>query len=578
MSMPFSLTTEGGDQLSGAKRRRAYHKKSRAGCKTCKTRRVRCDETKPSCQRCMSSGRACEGYRNEIGGSPAEPSLTLAQQSTIPGNIVVPPKLLIPRKNPDEIRSYNYFLEVTGPALAGLFDADFWCRELPKICVADPALWHAVVALGSVHEACGYGDRQPETKPQYKLCLQQYSAAVSSLRDTSAHRSTDRWRAIIASTIFTCIYVMQGLYKQALAIHAAAGCNLIREIETEQDANRPQPITRDQHDTLSSAPIDLRQVKDLLLDFEMLAQTLKTGGYSDDRNAESLSRTDSYGYWRFYKSPDICPESPRHLVAAFLTRARRAAESLQNSLGLWWQENRDDIHGLYSNNKDTVMACYEKLLARQIAHTRCYKELQRTLRKFQKYFNSEAFATKLIIVELLQLTNSLYLLSDPEQPDPIIRQAKMPLVADRIVEISENILAWSSSSPGKLSLAPAPLTSGPLFLVATSGFSQSSRKRAMELLGRPRLEGFWEPAMSASLAEAMWMREEELWKLSQSNDKFAPAEESEFGCVHEEMPLPYRVCSAKLQFSNKKREALVTMMTQIEEENGIAPVQRTIHW
>ncbi|KAM0559821.1 hypothetical protein ACHAPJ_003769 [Fusarium lateritium] len=541
-------------------------------------RRVRCDEAKPSCQRCVFSSRTCEGYGDGAGGSATQSSAPLAQHSIISGSIVAPPKLVIPRKNPGEIRSYNYFLEVTAPALAGLFDADFWCRELPKVCVADPALWHAVVALGAVHEACGYGDRELETNPQYKLCLQQYSAAVSSLRDTNSHRSTDRWRAIIASTIFTCIYVIQGLYKQALAIHAAAGCSLIREIEAEEDANRPQPITREQHDTLSSTPINLSQVKDLLLDFELLAQTFRSGGFADSRNATSLHRTNSYGYWRFYKSPDICPETPRHLVAGFLIRARRAAESLQNGLGLWWQENRDDIHGLYGNDKVAILACYEKLLAQQVAHIRCYKELQKTLRKFQKHFDPGDLAIELDRLELIQLTNSLHLLSDPEQPDPIIRQANMPLVAERIVELSEMVLMRSSPSSGTLFLAPVPLTSGPLFLIAHSGFSLSSRKRAMELLRRPRLEGFWEPAMSASLAEAMWKREHELWRQAEFDDKFAPAEESEYGSVHEQIPLPYRVCSAKLEFSDKKREALVTMMTQIEEQNGIPPIPRTIHW
>ncbi|KAJ4264424.1 hypothetical protein NW762_005624 [Fusarium torreyae] len=559
--MPPSRTTDVEVLPSGLKRRRAYHKKSRAGCKTCKIRRVRCDETRPSCQRCVSSGRTCEGYRDETVASTSESPPTLAQQSFVTRNIVAPPKLLIPRKNLDEIRSYNYFLEVTGPALAGLFDADFWCRELPKVCVADPALWHAVVALGAVHEACGYGDREPETKPQYTLCLQQYSAAVSSLGDTSSHRSTDRWRAIIASTIFTCIYVIQGLYKQALTIHAAAGCSLIREIEAEEDANRPQPITRDQHDTLSLTPIDLCQVKDLLLDFELLAQTFKSGGYSDDRNAASLKA-----------GPTLMA------IGGFLTRARRAAESLQNGLVLWWQENRDDIHGLYFNDKVAVLAYYKKLLAQQMAHTRCYKELQKTLRKLQKHIDLENLAVELDRLELVQLTNSLYLLSDPEQPDPIIRQAKMPLIAERIVQLSEMVLTWTSPSPGKLFLAPVPLTSGPLFLIAHSGFSLSSRKRAMELLRRPRLEGFWEPAMSASLAEAMWKREHELWRQAQFGEKFVPAEESELGYVHEEIPLPYRVCSAKLEFSDKKREGLVTMMTQIEEENGIPAVQRIIHW
>ena len=38
---------------------RKNHKKSRLGCLVCKKRKVKCDETKPTCRRCKSSGRPC---------------------------------------------------------------------------------------------------------------------------------------------------------------------------------------------------------------------------------------------------------------------------------------------------------------------------------------------------------------------------------------------------------------------------------------------------------------------------------------------------------------------------------------
>lgn len=39
---------------------RPGHKKSRTGCSTCKTRRVKCDETKPTCSACTRLRRTCE--------------------------------------------------------------------------------------------------------------------------------------------------------------------------------------------------------------------------------------------------------------------------------------------------------------------------------------------------------------------------------------------------------------------------------------------------------------------------------------------------------------------------------------
>ncbi|KAI8630329.1 hypothetical protein F5Y19DRAFT_60123 [Xylariaceae sp. FL1651] len=43
-------------------KRRATHIKARTGCLTCKRRRVKCDEAKPSCGRCEKAGYRCAGY------------------------------------------------------------------------------------------------------------------------------------------------------------------------------------------------------------------------------------------------------------------------------------------------------------------------------------------------------------------------------------------------------------------------------------------------------------------------------------------------------------------------------------
>ncbi|KAL3471867.1 hypothetical protein BJX99DRAFT_250070 [Aspergillus californicus] len=44
------------------KKPRKFAPKSRLGCKTCKIRRVKCDLSRPSCLRCRSTGRTCDGY------------------------------------------------------------------------------------------------------------------------------------------------------------------------------------------------------------------------------------------------------------------------------------------------------------------------------------------------------------------------------------------------------------------------------------------------------------------------------------------------------------------------------------
>ncbi|KAI1361925.1 hypothetical protein F5Y08DRAFT_313400 [Xylaria arbuscula] len=52
-------------------KRRATHAKARTGCLTCKRRRVKCDEAKPHCTRCVKSGHTCAGYEESRTGSGA---------------------------------------------------------------------------------------------------------------------------------------------------------------------------------------------------------------------------------------------------------------------------------------------------------------------------------------------------------------------------------------------------------------------------------------------------------------------------------------------------------------------------
>ncbi|PMD57420.1 uncharacterized protein K444DRAFT_53748, partial [Hyaloscypha bicolor E] len=42
------------------KLKRASRPKSRSGCRTCKIRRVKCDESRPQCERCIKFGTTCD--------------------------------------------------------------------------------------------------------------------------------------------------------------------------------------------------------------------------------------------------------------------------------------------------------------------------------------------------------------------------------------------------------------------------------------------------------------------------------------------------------------------------------------
>ncbi|KAJ9613063.1 hypothetical protein H2200_003004 [Cladophialophora chaetospira] len=70
-------------------RQKKWHSKTRNGCKVCKLRRVKCDETRPACLRCTNSNRTCEGYDPPKAWlftvAAAEKEASLSSPSTTPG-------------------------------------------------------------------------------------------------------------------------------------------------------------------------------------------------------------------------------------------------------------------------------------------------------------------------------------------------------------------------------------------------------------------------------------------------------------------------------------------------------------
>jgi len=103
-------------------------------------RRVRCDETKPSCTRCLSTFRRCDGYASTV-QNPA---------TTPPCSLTPPPSLFDSSIN--ERRALYYFHGRTSSQLSGFYNCEFWNIIVLQIASQDEGVRHGLVALASMHE------------------------------------------------------------------------------------------------------------------------------------------------------------------------------------------------------------------------------------------------------------------------------------------------------------------------------------------------------------------------------------------------------------------------------------------
>lgn len=105
---------------------RKGHIKSRLGCFSCKRRRVKCNELRPSCTSCHRLGLRCE-YPSQGLGSPAEAGNARA---------VTAPQSPLSGLNLEDLRFYHQFLTV----------------GFPTIPLKASAAWNQAAAMS--HEVC----------------------------------------------------------------------------------------------------------------------------------------------------------------------------------------------------------------------------------------------------------------------------------------------------------------------------------------------------------------------------------------------------------------------------------------
>jgi hypothetical protein len=203
-------------------------KKVRTGCITCRhvpdppipheteltidrIRRIKCDEQKPHCFRCTSTGRKCDGYQSET-----VPSLPHNISLVLPG----------PTK---ERRAFEFFRNCTAPEFFGYFPDEFWQRNVLQASLSYSALWHGIVALGSLHE--GY---KAALQLGAKLilspdifALRQHTKALSNLRKTLSGGSQQTHLALMSCIVFSCFDSLTSDIDSAIT-HYRSGLEILR--------------------------------------------------------------------------------------------------------------------------------------------------------------------------------------------------------------------------------------------------------------------------------------------------------------------------------------------------------------
>ncbi|KAL3492155.1 hypothetical protein BJX62DRAFT_250911 [Aspergillus germanicus] len=225
---------------SAVTRVRAAGKRSRTGCRTCRVRRVKCDETPVACHNCTSTGRKCDGYDaqrlprdRKKSADKNKPSIQADVGRTIDWAITS-----------DERQCFAYFHGHTIPTLLQFFDSTLWQKHVLQLARYEPPVYHAIVALSAIHRNSESNGMQLATPASirandawHRFAQDQLGRSVTLLnqRCTSQDPSL-REVILVCCLLFILADLLRGRYDDAFQ-HLRGGLCILKELQATGDAS-----------------------------------------------------------------------------------------------------------------------------------------------------------------------------------------------------------------------------------------------------------------------------------------------------------------------------------------------------
>lgn len=218
-----------------------------------RVRRIKCDEAKPSCARyvhlqactwvfsrpdstrCISTGRKCDGYEPIL----RDFQIQVWVHNRDPG---LQNQITVFAGYGDNVRYLEFYHRHARPALSSNFDDDFWSRIVLQLAHSEPAVRHALIALGSLCETetgtMKYARAKFAADENYRFVLTQYNKSVRSLVQRMNETTYSDEVGLVTCLLFICMEFLRGNYHAAFT-HMKNGLRII----SDRRETRPDSLT-----------------------------------------------------------------------------------------------------------------------------------------------------------------------------------------------------------------------------------------------------------------------------------------------------------------------------------------------
>jgi hypothetical protein len=450
-------------------------------------RHIKCDEGKPSCKRCLDTGRKCDGYASSETSSPGRPN---GQPSALQ------PLSVFQFADPREHRAFDYFIACTAPELCGYFSPAIWLEHVPKLSFTQSALRHAIVAIAALHEGYAGGVQKSARDTQlaaYSFALKQYSISVRDLKEAISLNPDNLEPILLCCALFVCFDSLRGNYSSA-ATHLEAGLKLL----SNGRVYRPSRPGRAGKSLREATPVQ----KGIVGVFTALG--LQAGIFMD-----SVLPVDTTNIWQHIErvNDDYDPgifhtiDEARHSINIILcnfmlhhtTYQARISNTDPDAPGITTQGFEESLP---TSNVVEELATWSRAFDSMIIHRNPANLSSNALRG--------SILLKLHHASLTAIAKSA-LMTEVEPDDPDLNAP-----FETIITLTRSLIAATTSSPrSKASISSDLGLIGPLFITISRCKVPHLRLEALAFLKSiPRREGMWDAEIIARIAMGVLETEE----------------------------------------------------------------------
>ncbi|KAF7900419.1 uncharacterized protein EAF01_007721 [Botrytis porri] len=191
-----------GEETSIPLRKRRGLPKVHSGCTTCKTRRIKCDEGNPECNRCRifykGTSQKCSYLTREIPKSrvairtilPKEVANSIGQSLFSHGPINSVSDITF--ESPRHFQYFRFFCSDVTTQVFGGFYSELWSCVILQACHEEPCILQAVCAIGAlsrVMKARKQGHLMT-MNDDYRFAIQEYGKALGGIKKLIPIRMT----------------------------------------------------------------------------------------------------------------------------------------------------------------------------------------------------------------------------------------------------------------------------------------------------------------------------------------------------------------------------------------------------